>query len=57
MEKIKKITKKELMAKLKELQQSDDHEASHIEADNLLLQFIGDKDITQEFNKLETWCA
>lgn len=51
----KKITKEELLQRLRELLTSDDPERSHGEADSLLIQYIGDKDIAKAFDKLEKW--
>ena len=52
-----KITKEVLIEKLKELQKAGDIEGAHGEADDLLLQYIGDKEITREFKKIERWYA
>lgn len=50
-----KITKEELLQRLRELLTSDDTEAAHSEADQLLIDYIGDKDIAKAFDKLEKW--
>lgn len=51
------MTKQELINKLTELQQDKDYEVAHELADNLLLSFINDKDITQAFQKIEKYYA
>ena len=55
-----KINIEEIKAKLKELQQSDDVEQSHYEADQIicnLLNDLGYKDILKEYNKISKWYA
>jgi hypothetical protein len=50
---IKRATKKMLMLnELQVLQDSKDYELAHITADELLLAYIGDKEITEAFNKI-----
>jgi hypothetical protein len=49
------ITKEELLEELKKLQDGDDKETDHIEADKLLLRYIYDKDITEEYTKIAKW--
>ena len=51
------MTKQELLDKLIFLQQDKDYEVAHELADNLLLLFINDKDITQAFQKIERYYA
>lgn len=51
------MNKEELIKKLKELQGGGDTEMQHIEADDLLLDYINDKDITEEFCKIKKWYA
>jgi hypothetical protein len=51
------MTKQELLDKLIFLQQDKDYEVAHELADNLLLSFINDKDITQAFQKIERYYA
>ena len=46
-----------LIEKLKHLQTWSDNEMAHIEADAALLVHIGDKEIEEEFNKIEKWYA
>lgn len=59
------MTIEELIAKLKALDTLDDvdeyitydpHDA-HIEADNLLLQFINDPRVSEAFGEIEKWYA
>lgn len=51
-----KLKKDELIAKLKEIDSSD-IEKNHIEADNLLLQYINDKKVTEAFKDIYKWYA
>lgn len=53
------MTKEELIEKLKELKQRNEREAegTHIEADELLLKFINDPDVSKAFEDLERWYA
>jgi hypothetical protein len=52
------ISKEELLKRLKACNTSD-REDNHIEADELLLQYINDEDITKIWNKIssEFWYA
>lgn len=53
-----KMNVEELIEKLKELQKSNNGKhMNHIEADNLLLDFIGDEDVYRAFKKIEKWYA
>lgn len=49
------MTKKELIEKLKDLQKTKDVEHGHSEADNLLLGFINDNEISKEYEKIARW--
>ena len=49
--------KNELLEKLNRLSESGDSESAHVEADSLVLEYIGDKEITEAFLKLERWYA
>ena len=49
------MTKRELIEALKELQQGEDKEGNHNKADRLLLMFINDDIVTEEFDKIEKW--
>jgi len=44
--------KQELLDSLQALQDSKDYELAHITADELLLAYIGDKEITEAFNNI-----
>lgn len=45
------------MERLKELQLNSDPEQDHSDADDLLLLFINDVEITEAFNEIEKWYA
>jgi len=49
------MTKVELIKKLKALQIDTDPESAHSEADDLLLEYINDQDISKEFNDIHKW--
>lgn len=49
------MTKYELVSKLKELQLLKCSESTHIEADELLLKYINDKDIADAFYDIDKW--
>jgi len=51
------MTKQELVEKLKSLQGDTDCEIAHGEADDLLLEFIDDKDVSEAFDKIDKWYA
>jgi hypothetical protein len=51
------MTKEELITKLKTLSNNLDIEDAHIEADELLLEYINDEDITSVSNDIEKWYA
>ena len=51
------MNKKELVKELKALQNDDDNETSHSNADSLLLEYIDDKEVKEAFNKIEKWYA
>ena len=53
----KNINKEELIKKLKKLNNNNNQEENHIKADQLLLKYIGDKDIEDAFNKIDKWYA
>jgi hypothetical protein len=52
-----KITRDELLRRLRGLITSDDPEWAHGEADDLLLAFINDKEVSQAFYKIKKWYA
>ena len=49
------MDKQELIKRLKELENSNDRECSHIEADCLLIEYINNKEIKGAYGKLEKW--
>ena len=49
------MNKKELITKLKELAEDLDCEYAHVEADNLLIEYINDKEIKEAFDKVCKW--
>ena len=51
------MTIDELIVKLEELINCDDPEAAHMEADELLLEYINDKKVTEAFNSIRKWYA
>ena len=53
------MTKPELIEELIKLQELsiDDAEVAHSEADDLLLKYIGEEDITKAFKKIKRWYA
>lgn len=58
------MDKEQLILELKEIpkkynsnKSSYDGETAHIEADELLLRYINDKEITEAFNNIEKWYA
>lgn len=51
------MNKKELITKLKELAEDLDYEYAHGEADNLLIEYINDKEIKEAFDKVGKWYA
>jgi len=52
-----KLTKAELLEKLKKCALLSDTEKGHQEADQLLVAYINDRDITIAYNKIEKWYA
>ena len=53
------MTKQQLIEKLKEMHIDDqdyrDCEADHAKADGLLLEYIGDPEVSEAFEKIEKW--
>lgn len=47
--------KQELLSDLQVLQDDKDYERSHCLADELLLAYIGDKEVTEAFNKIKKY--
>ena len=52
-----RMTKAELLERLEECYTADDTEEGHRRADNLLLEYIGDEDVTGVYNELDRWYA
>lgn len=46
-----------LLKKLEECRQSGDREIAHCEADDALLEFINDDEVTEAFGRIEKWYA
>lgn len=53
------MDKKDLLKELQKINHdySRDREVCHYLKDEALLKYIGDKDITAEFNRIENWYA
>lgn len=51
------MSRDELVARLKELQSCGDPEIAHGEADDVLLEFIGDPEVSNAFNAIDRWYA
>jgi len=51
------VTKEELIAKLKECAANGDLEVAHWDADQLLLEYINDQDITEAYRDVGKWYA
>jgi hypothetical protein len=53
------VTIKELRDRLREIAERplNDPEISHGEADDLLIEYIGDEEVSKLFNKIEKWYA
>lgn len=51
------MTKDELLKKLEDLRASNDPEVAHYEADQALLEYIGDDDIEKTYDKIKKWYA
>ena len=49
------ITKVELLSNLRELTEIRDPEITHVEADELLIKYINDKDIERAFDEVPKW--
>ena len=50
-------TLKELIDKLKLLNNNGDEEINHIDADNLLLEYINNPEVTKAFHDIKKWYA
>lgn len=51
------MTRDELLARLRELRQSDDIEAIHSDADTLLVEYINDDEIKAAYDQIGKWYA
>ena len=51
------MTKEELIKELKSLIDNRDIEGVHVTADNLLLEYINDKEVSDAFHNIEKWYA
>ncbi|MCK9556366.1 hypothetical protein M0R36_11250 [bacterium] len=49
------MTKDELIKRLNEIKDEGGGEGGHMEADDLLLEYINDPDISKAFNEIERW--
>ncbi len=49
------MTIEELIKKLEALQTHGDPESGHQEADSALLEFIGNQEVTEAFEKIRKW--
>ncbi len=47
----------ELVEKQREIAKSGDHEIAHCNADQALLNYIGDKEVSEAFNEIDKWYA
>ena len=58
MKKQKQMSRKEKLIKdLKDLQECSDIESAHGDADDLLLDYINDKEVREAFDNIEKWYA
>ena len=53
----KKMSREELIDKLKQLQKGEDPEAEHGDADALLIEYIDDKEVAEAFYDIHRWYA
>lgn len=51
------MTREKLLEKLNELRDDHDTESAHLEADELLLAYIADADVSSAFKRLRRWYA
>ena len=51
------MNKRDLIEKLKKLQECIDKERAHSDADKFLLEYVGDEKVTEAFEKIEKWYA
>lgn len=50
-------TRDEILKKLKQLADCDDTEEAHVDADDLLLDYIADEEITAAYKAVPKWYA
>ena len=53
----KKLSKADLVVRLRELAKAGDREAAHGQADAALVEFIGDPEIAEAYEAIEKWYA
>lgn len=51
------MTKEELLERLKECETNADTEAAHSDADDALIEFINDTEITEAYQRVHKWYA
>jgi hypothetical protein len=51
------MDKQALIKKLKVLQENGDTENDHIDADDLLIEYINDKEIEEAYEAIDKWYA
>lgn len=51
------MTKNELLIKLAEREKDDDAREAHIEADQAILDYLNDPEISEAYNKIGKWYA
>ena len=49
------MNKEELIEKLKKCEEDGDTESAHVEADDLLIEYINDPDIRKAYNDIGKW--
>lgn len=52
-----KLTKRKLLKQLRALKNTGDTERDHVQADNLLIEYIDDPLITKAYDDLDKWYA
>ena len=53
----KKLTKERLLKRLRVCEEDLDEEVAHIRADELLVEYIDDEEITKAFDAIGKWYA
>jgi hypothetical protein len=51
------MTKQELLERLRQIPTSGDKEVNHSDADDLIIEYIGDPEIRAEYDRIEKWYA